>query len=196
MFYVTNIFVGFLMTLIAAIGWATLNNAVLCTQASPGVYHFHFMIWRFIWTLLFALILGCSAMPPGRGESMFSNLREVFHAPARVLLQKIGSTFVAGFTDMLFQVFILSGVRAAGLSNSIPLQIGLATFIGSLITYLIERRAILVFFILGVCFNVIAVVFNSITYGYLRQDQIKAAETSSFIEEGKAVPEEHVVLHR
>lgn len=99
-------------------------------------------------------------------------------------------------SDRLFQVFILSGVRAAGLSNSIPLQIGLATFIGSLITYLIERRAILVFFILGVCFNVIAVVFNSITYGYLRQDQSKAAETSSFIEEGKAVPEEHVVLHR
>ena len=127
---------------------------------------------------------------------MFSNLSDVFHAPTQVLLQKIGSTFVAGFTDMLFQIFILNGVRAAGLSNSIPLQIGLATFIGSLLTYLIERRAILVFFILGVCFNIIAVVFNSITYGYLRQDQSKLAETSSFIEEGKVVPEEHVLLQR
>lgn len=72
-------------------------------------------------------------MPPNK-DSMFSNLKEFFSAPAQVIFKRMGATFVAGFTDMLFQIFILGGVSAAGLSNSIPLQIGLATVFGAFFT--------------------------------------------------------------
>ena len=133
MFEPTSSIVGLLLCLVAACGWATLNNAVLCTNSPPGIFHFNLMFWRFVWAVVFALILGSSFMPPNK-ESMFSNLKELIFAPRKILYKRIGATFVAGFTDMLFQIFILGGVSAAGLSNSIPLQIGLATVFGSFFT--------------------------------------------------------------
>ena len=133
MFEPTNSIVGLLMTLVAALGWATLNNAVLCTKSPPGIFHFNLMLWRFIWALFFSFILGASFMPPNK-DSMISNLKELLFAPKKIFFQRIGATFVAGFTDMLFQIFILGGVSAAGLSNSIPLQIGLATVFGAFFT--------------------------------------------------------------
>ena len=173
MFEPTNSGVALLMCLVAALGWATLNNAVLCTHSPPGVFHLNLMVWRFLWTFVFALFLGSGLCPPN-SDSMWKNLKDVFTAPAKVMLARFGATFVAGFTDMLFQIFILGGVSAAGLSNSIPLQIGLATISGSFLTwiwvsvlmnrYLIERKGNPFFFIPGLCLNLLAVAFNSITY--------------------------------
>lgn len=134
MFEATNEVVGLSMTLVAVLGWATLNNAVLCTRSPPGIFHFNLMFWRFIWALAIGLVLGASFMPPSR-ESMISNLKDLFHSSGKCIFEKIGATFLAGFTDMLFQIFILGGVSGAGLSNSIPLQIGLATIFGSFFTF-------------------------------------------------------------
>lgn len=186
MFYLTNIFVGYLIATLAALGWGTLNNVVLFTHSAPGVYHFHFMGFKFLWTLICALILGNSAMPPSKGESVLKNLSELFHAPGSVIMSKIGVTFVAGFTDMLFQIFILGGVCAAGLSNSVPLLMGMATIIGSFTTYFIERRANLWFFVPGVCFNALSVLFNMLTYRSLHQDQTACEDKESLLEEGKS----------
>ena len=185
MFFITNIFVGYLTAILAALGWGTLNNVVLFTHSAPGVYHFHFMGTRFLWALFFAIIFGNSAMPPSKGESVLKNLSELFHAPGSVIMSKIGVTFVAGFTDMLFQIFILGGVGAAGLSNSIPLLIGMATIIGSFTTYVIERRANLWFFVPGVCFNALSVLFNIVTYQSLGRDQRASEDKESLLEEGK-----------
>lgn len=134
MFEATNEVVGLSMTLVAVLGWATLNNAVLCTRSPPGIFHFNLMFWRFIWALAIGLTFGASFMPPSR-ESMISNLKDLFHSSGKCIFEKIGTTFLAGFTDMLFQIFILGGVSGAGLSNSIPLQIGLATIFGSFFTF-------------------------------------------------------------
>ena len=134
MFEPQNSTVALLMCLVAALGWATLNNAVLCTNSPPGVFHLNLMIWRCIWAFVFALILGSSFIPPN-DDSMFKNILHVLHAPFKVAYARFGSTFVAGFTDMLFQIFIMGGVSACGLSNSIPLQIGMSTIFGSTFTY-------------------------------------------------------------
>ena len=190
------------MCLVAAFGWATLNNAVLCTHSPPGVFHLNLMVWRFLWTFVFSLVLGSGLCPPNK-DSMWKNLGDVLSAPATTMLCRLGATFVAGFTDMLFQIFILGGVSAAGLSNSIPLQIGLATISGSFLTliqihdlmnrYLIERRGNPFFFIPGLFLNLLAVAFNSITYlllllvhcryGYLRKDQSNGVRDESLLEE-------------
>lgn len=195
MFEPTNSIVGLLMTLIAALGWATQNNAVLCTRSPPGIYHFHFVVWRFLWSFAISLILGSSFMPPNK-DSMFSNLRNLWNAPSKVFWKRIGATFVAGFTDMLFQIFILGGVSAAGLSNSIPLQIGLATIFGAFFTYyeliltiinryIVEKKGILKYLIPGVCFNILAVISNTITYHYLSIDQKKNSDDKSLLESGE-----------
>lgn len=104
-----------------------------------------------------------------------------FSAPKDVIFQKIGATFVAGFTDMLLQIFLLGAVSGAGISNTIPLQIGLATVFGAFLTYppfyslicryIVERRAKLQFLIPGVCFNFLAVIVNTATYSSLSKDQ-------------------------
>ena len=134
MFEPTNSGIALSMCLVATLGWATLNNAVLCTHSPPGVFHLNLMVWRFLWTIVFALFLGSGLCPPS-SDSMWQNLKDVFNAPAKIMLTRFGATFVAGFTDMLFQIFILGGVSAAGLSNSIPLQIGIATISGSFLTW-------------------------------------------------------------
>ncbi|OAO12487.1 sugar transport family protein [Blastocystis sp. ATCC 50177/Nand II] len=170
MFEPTNELAGFLMTLLAVFGWATLNNAVLSTSSPPGIFHFNLMFWRFIWAFVGALLLGASFMPPTH-ESMLSNLNDLFSAPKDVIFQKIGATFVAGFTDMLLQIFLLGAVSGAGISNTIPLQIGLATVFGAFLTYIVERRAKLQFLIPGVCFNFLAVIVNTATYSSLSKDQ-------------------------
>lgn len=197
MFEPTNSVVGLLMTLVAALGWATLNNAVLCTKSPPGIFHFNLMVWRFLWALIFSFILGASYMPPNK-DSMISNLKELFHAPSGIIAKRIGASFVAGFTDMLFQIFILGGVSAAGLSNSIPLQIGLATIFGAFFTftfivviilsYIVEKKGKLCYLIPGVCFNILAVVSNTITYHYLSQDQKKNADATNLLDSGEPEP--------
>ena len=73
-------------------------------------------------------------MPPTH-ESMLSNLKDLFSSSKDVIFQKIFATFVAGFTDMLLQIFLLGAVSGAGISNTIPLQIGLATVFGAFLTY-------------------------------------------------------------
>lgn len=193
MFFITNIFVGYLVAILAALGWGTLNNVVLFTHSAPGIYHYHFMASRFIWALLCAIIFGNSAMPPSKGESVLKNLSELFQAPGKVILSKIGVTFVAGFTDMLFQIFIVGGVGAAGLSNTVPLFIGLATILGSFITYFIERRANLWYFIPGVFFNVLSVLFNMITYRSLGRDQHTKGDKNRLLEEGSSFTSEVTV---
>ena len=194
MFYLTNIFVGYLVASLAALGWGTLNNVVLFTHAAPGVYHFHFMATKFLWALLCALILGNSAMPPNKGESVIKNLSNLFHAPGKVIASVLGASFVAGFTDMLYQIFILGGVGAAGLSNTIPLFVGMSTFLGALITYFIERKANLWFFIPGVCFNLLSVFFNTITYRSLAKDQKASEDKNNLLEEGIKSSSEVAIL--
>ncbi len=83
---------------------------------------------------------------------------------------------IAGITDMLFQVFLFSGIDGGGLSNTVPLQIGIGTLFGTFFTWLVDRRANLVFFIPGVILNLLAVVFDALTYHFLNKDNAKKNE--------------------
>ena len=76
---------------------------------------------------------------------------------------------------MLFQVFLFSGIDGGGLSNTVPLQIGIGTLFGTFFTWLVDRRANLVFFIPGVILNLLAVVFDALTYHFLNKDNAKAS---------------------
>lgn len=77
---------------------------------------------------------------------------------------------------MLFQVFLFSGIDGGGLSNTVPLQIGIGTLFGTFFTWLVDRRANLVFFIPGVILNLLAVVFDALTYHFLNKDNAKKNE--------------------
>ena len=84
---------------------------------------------------------------------------------------------------MLFQVFLFSGIDGGGLSNTVPLQIGIGTFFGTFFFFFVDRRANLIFFIPGVILNLLAVVFDALTYHFLNQDNKKKNE-ESLIENG------------
>ena len=175
MFIPTKSAVGFLMCLVALLSWATMNNAVLCTHSSAGVYHLNFMLWRFIWTFVLSCILGGSFMPPNT-DSIWKNLKYVLSAPKQIVMIRFGATFAGGFTDMLFCIFCMMSVKGSGLSNSCPLQIGLATVFGSILTsmqrvcitirYCIEKKGNLYYLIPGLLMNITGIALNSITYSY------------------------------
>ena len=163
------------MCLVALLSWATMNNAVLCTHSSAGVYHLNFMLWRFIWTFVLSCILGGSFMPPNT-DSIWKNLKYVLSAPKQIVMIRFGATFAGGFTDMLFCIFCMMSVKGSGLSNSCPLQIGLATVFGSILTsmqrvcitirYCIEKKGNLYYLIPGLLMNITGIALNSITYSY------------------------------
>ena len=175
MFIPTKSVVGFLMCLVALLSWATMNNAVLCSLSPAGVYHLNFMLWRFIWMLVLCCILGGSFMPPNT-DSVWKNIKYVLSAPKQIIMIRFGATFAGGFTDMLFCIFIMMSVKGSGLSNSCPLQIGLATVFGSILTfewrcnitvrYCLERKGNLWFLIPGLLMNILGITLNSVTYSY------------------------------
>ena len=82
----------------------------------------------------------------------------------------MGALILGGVTDSLFQIFAFANVDGAGLSCTIPLQVGAATLFGAFITFMIDRHAKIQFFVPGVFVNVAAVVMNAVTYYYLRKD--------------------------
>lgn len=90
-------------------------------------------------------------------------------------MSHIGGVALAGFTDMLFQIFLFSSVSGSGLSNSVPLQVGSSTLFGSFITLMIDRRAVVKYFVPGVFINLIAVILDAVAYKSLQKDN-KAAE--------------------
>lgn len=77
---------------------------------------------------------------------------------------------------MLFQIFLFSSVSGSGLSNSVPLQVGVTTLFGALSTYMVDKRAKIAFFIPGVLMNIFAVFMDAITYKYLQKDNKKHQE--------------------
>ena len=48
--------------------------------------------------------------------------------------------------------------------------------------YIVEKKGVLCYLIPGVCFNIIAVVFNTITYHFLSKDQKKNLDIPSLLE--------------
>lgn len=86
------------------------------------------------------------------------------------MISHFGGVLFGGMTDMLFQLFLFPTVSGAGLSSSVPLQVGSATLFGALLTFMIDRRAKIVYFIPGVLLNIIGVVFDTLTYGSLQKD--------------------------
>ena len=80
---------------------------------------------------------------------------------------------------MLFQIFLFSSVSGSGLSSSVPLQVGSSTVFGSFITLMIDRRAVIKYFIPGVFINLIAVILDAIAYKSLQKDNKKADQSKS-----------------
>ena len=77
---------------------------------------------------------------------------------------------------MLFQIFLFSSVSGSGLSSSVPLQVGSSTLFGSFITLMIDRRAVVKYFIPGVFINLIAVILDAVAYKSLQKDNKKAEQ--------------------
>lgn len=94
------------------------------------------------------------------------------------MITHFGGAILAGVTDMIFQAFLFGNVDGSGLSSSVPLQVGTDTLFGAFLTFFIDRRAKLIYFILGVSVNLLAVFLNAYTYSLLHKDN-QALEDAS-----------------
>lgn len=143
-----------------------LDNDVLYVTDSRGDPFGH------LYSLVFWEAPSClqTPIPSGRTSSTSSLLRN------RLLWFDLELPLAGGFTDMLFCIFCMMSVKGSGLSNSCPLQIGLATVFGSILTsmqrvcitirYCIEKKGNLYYLIPGLLMNITGIALNSITYSY------------------------------
>ena len=79
MFVPTNSIVALIMVSLALFGWGTQTNSVIDLKVPAGIYHFDFIIWRTIWTVLVCLLIGTNIVPPEH-TGFIENLTEVIRS--------------------------------------------------------------------------------------------------------------------
>ena len=79
MFVPTNSIVALIMVSLALFGWGTQTNSVIDLKVPAGIYHFDFIIWRTIWTVLICLLIGTNIVPPEH-TGFIENLTEVIRS--------------------------------------------------------------------------------------------------------------------
>ena len=79
MFVPTNSIVALIMVSLALFGWGTQTNSVIDLKVPAGIYHFDFIIWRTIWTVLICLLIGTNIVPPEH-SGFIENLTEVIRS--------------------------------------------------------------------------------------------------------------------
>ena len=79
MFVPTNSIVAFVMVCLALFGWGTQTNSVIDLKVPAGIYHFDFIIWRTIWTVLICLLIGTNFVPPEH-TGFVENLMDVIRS--------------------------------------------------------------------------------------------------------------------
>lgn len=79
MFVPTNSIVALIMVSLALFGWGTQTNSVIDLKVPAGIYHFDFIIWRTIWTVLICLLIGTNIVPPEH-TGFIENLADVIRS--------------------------------------------------------------------------------------------------------------------
>ena len=79
MFVPTNSIVALIMVSLALFGWGTQTNSVIDLKVPAGIYHFDFIIWRTIWTVLVCLLIVTNIVPPEH-SGFIENLTEVIRS--------------------------------------------------------------------------------------------------------------------
>jgi glucose uptake protein len=158
MFTPPNLTFALLMTITSAICWGSWAN----TYKGVKNYRFELFYWDYaIGIFLISLVLAFTMGSTGHDSSSFMN--NVQAADGKNIL----STMVGGAIFNLANLLLVAAIDMAGLAVALPVSIGIALVVGTVLNYILQPKGNLVFLALGVACALIAVVLDGKAFGSL-----------------------------
>jgi len=158
MFTPPNLTVALLMTITSAICWGSWAN----TYKGVKNYRFELFYWDYaIGIFLISLVLAFTMGSAGHDASSFLN--NVQSADQ----SNIVSTLVGGAIFNLANLLLVAAIDMAGLAVALPVSIGIALVVGTVLSYILQPKGNLVFLGSGVACALVAVIFDGKAFGSL-----------------------------
>ena len=150
--------IALFMMITSAICWGSWAN----TYKGVKNYRFELFYWDyaigiFVTSLVIALTLGST------GHDSLSFLNNVHAADTSNILW----TMVGGAIFNLANLLLVAAIDMAGLAVALPVAIGIALVVGTVLSYILQPKGILVLLASGVVCALIAVIFDGKAFGSL-----------------------------
>jgi glucose uptake protein len=158
MFTPPSLTIALLMTIASAICWGSWAN----TYKGVKNYRFELFYWDYaIGIFLISLILAFTMGSTGHDATSFVNNTQVADG------KNIVSTLVGGAIFNLANLLLVAGIDMAGLAVALPVSIGIALVVGTVLNYILQPKGNLVFLTAGVVCALVAVVLDGKAFGTL-----------------------------
>ena len=158
MFTPPNLTVALLMMIASAVCWGSWAN----TYKGVKNYRFELFYWDYaIGIFLISLVLALTMGSTGHDASSFLN--NVQSSDGKNIL----STMLGGAIFNLANLLLVAAIDMAGLAVALPVSIGIALVVGTLLNYILQPKGNLAFLALGVVCALLAVVFDGKAFGSL-----------------------------
>jgi len=158
MFTPPNLTVALLMMIASAVCWGSWAN----TYKGVKNYRFELFYWDYaIGIFLISLVLALTMGSIGHDSSSFLNNVQTSDG------KNILSTMVGGAIFNLANLLLVAAIDMAGLAVALPVSIGIALVVGTLLNYILQPKGNLLFLVLGVVCALLAVVFDGKAFGSL-----------------------------
>lgn len=158
MFIPHSLGIALLMMITSAVFWGSWAN----TYKGVKNYRFELFYWDyavgiFVISLLLAFTMGST------GHDELSFLNNVHFADN----SNIFWTMVGGALFNLANLLLVAGIDMAGLAVALPVSIGIALVVGTVLSYILQPKGNLIFLGAGVVCALFAVIFDGKAFGSL-----------------------------
>src|SRR5215813_2122733 len=148
--------IALLMMIGSAIFWGSWAN----TYKGVKNYRFELFYWDYaIGIFLMSLVLALTMGSTGHDSSSFLN--NVHSADNSNILW----TMVGGAIFNLANLLLVAAIDMAGLAVALPVSIGIALVVGTVLNYILQPKGNLPFLALGVVCALVAVVLDGKAFG-------------------------------
>lgn len=147
-----------LMMITSAICWGSWAN----TYKGVKNYRFELFYWDYaVGIFLTSLILALTMGSVGHDATSFLNNVQAADA------SNIFWTMVGGAIFNLANLLLVAAIDMAGLAVALPVSIGIALVVGTLLSYILQLKGSVLFLASGVACALIAVIFDGKAFGSL-----------------------------
>ena len=158
MFIPHSLGIALLMMITSAIFWGSWAN----TYKGVKNYRFELFYWDYaVGIFLISLVLALTMGSTGHDELSFLN--NVHSADNANMIW----TMVGGALFNLANLLLVAGIDMAGLAVALPVSIGIALVVGTVLSYTLQPKGNVLFLALGVVCALVAVVFDGKAFGSL-----------------------------
>jgi glucose uptake protein len=158
LFTPSSLNIALLMMITSAVCWGSWAN----TYKGVKNYRFELFYWDyavgiFLISLIFAFTLGSS------GHDSYSFLNNVHSSDTANIVW----TMVGGAIFNLANLLLVAAIDMAGLAVALPVSIGIALVVGTVLSYILQPKGNALFLAAGVACALIAVVLDGKAFGSL-----------------------------